>query len=429
MLTDGLLTVRELYRSLASSRWPVHRLRRLQTERMRQLVAHAYHNVPLYQTLYNQADFHPEDFQSLEDLDKIPMLDKNTLKAARPEQVIARGVNSEQCATVLTSGSTGIPVRIYLGPREQRWQCAVAWRIMFENGYRWTDRTLEIRAPRCHKEERFVQRLGIAPKDWVSALDPPESWARRLADSRYQVIMSTSWALYELAEAVERLGVDIVRPRLIISDTSTLTQTARRVIKRALGADPVDVYGLVESSNCAWQCERRQGLHISQDSHILEVMAPPGEVGPMLVTAFGMWTMPIIRFETGDLGEADPLPCPCGRSFSLIKRISGRTRDIVVLPGGGRLYWHFFTGVLSGYDEVRQWQVVQYTQEGAVVRVVLKRTCTELIDRLQADFRAAVEEFQIVPEDFDISLEQVDAISTASGKKLRMIISHVETAL
>lgn len=420
MFFDGGHTLRLIRTALASSHWPSQRLRRVQEEQLCKLLRHAYGNVPLYRALYDEAGFRPEQFRSLDDLDKIPLLQKQRLKAARPEEVVARGVDPRRCATVDTSGSTGTPLRIYLEPRDQRWQRAVAWRILFEHGFRWTDRTLEIRmtlGPRF-----FVQRLGIAPKEWVSILDPPESWARRLIATRPQVIVAGAGTLHALAEAVAALGLTPARPRIVISDSEALSPTTRQLVQRVLGTAPLDVFGLVEISNFAWECERREGFHISADSHITEVAASPGQPGPLIVTALGMWTMPIIRYATGDLAELDTRPCPCGRSLPVLRYIYGRAVDSVILPRGGRLFWPFFHETLGGYTELRQWRVVQEDTFLLKIQVVMAGESTDLPARITADLRRAV------PPEMVVQVEEVETIPWVRGEKTRMVISRCTAA-
>lgn len=189
-LLNGWKTLRLIRKALASSRWPPERLRQLQEKSLRKLLIHAYHNVPLYRSLYDKAGFRPDEFRSLDDLGKVPILQKHRLKEATPDEAVARGTRPHHCATVETSGSTGTPLRILLGAIDQQWQRAVAWRILFEHGFRWTDRTLEIRM--TFGQRFFVQRLGLAPKEWVSLLDPPEFWARRMVETTPDVIVASA---------------------------------------------------------------------------------------------------------------------------------------------------------------------------------------------------------------------------------------------
>ncbi len=416
MLLDGWKTFRLIRTALASSHWSPQQLRRVQEAQLRQLLRHAYRNVPLYRALYDEAGFRPEHFRSLDDLDKIPLLQKQRLKAAHPEEVVARGVDPRHCTTVDTSGSTGTPLRIYLGAHDLRWQRAVAWRILFEHGFRWTDRTLEIRM--TLGQRFFVQRFGIAPKDWVSILDPPESWAQRLIETRPQVVVAGAGTLQALAEAIARLDLNPARPRIVLSDSETLTPATRRLVHRVLGTNPVDVFGLVELSNFAWECEHHRGFHVSADSHIVEVDAPDGEPGPIIATALDMWTMPIIRYYTGDLAESDSRPCPCGRSLPLLRRIYGRAVDSVVLPGGSRLFWPFFHEVLGRYSELRQWRVLQEDAHRLKLQVVTPGDSAGLLARIEADLRRAL------PGEVVLQIERVEMIPKVPGEKIRMVISR-----
>ncbi len=204
----------------ASSYWSPEKLHAHQEHFLRLLLEHAYANVPLYRRIYDEAGFRPDHFRSLDDLGKIPRLHKAMLKAAPRQDVVARGIDFSQCTIVCTSGSTGIPLKMYLGAFEMQWQRAVAWRILFEHGYRLTDRTLEIRM--TPGPTHWLQNLGIARKDWLSILDPPISWARRLAKRNHQIVIASATTLGALAEAVESAGLKINPPRLIISDSETL---------------------------------------------------------------------------------------------------------------------------------------------------------------------------------------------------------------
>ena len=164
--------------ALASSRTPADRLARIQERRLERLLLHAYERVPLYRVLYDKHGFHPTDFGGLEDLRAVPVLTKERLEASSPLERVAAGIDPERCRTVATSGSTGVPLRIYLGPYEERLQRVAAWRILFEHGFRWRDRTLEIRHTRgpCF----IVQKFGVAPKTWLNILDEPRSEERRV---------------------------------------------------------------------------------------------------------------------------------------------------------------------------------------------------------------------------------------------------------
>ncbi|MEI7861175.1 MAG: hypothetical protein WCJ21_01030 [Planctomycetota bacterium] len=412
MIHDAALTWHLLQEARRSSRRPAAWFRRRQESGLRRLLRHAYDRVPLYRRLYDQAGFHPDAFQTLADLERIPLLTKAELKRADPQETIASGTDPASCRVECTSGSTGIPLQILLGRYESCWNRAVAWRILFEHGFRWTDRTLEI----CltHGNHYALQRLGIAPKDWMSILDPPAVWVKQLSSGKHQCIVAGAGTLDLLAEAIG--NSPIPPPRIVIADSETLTPSMRGRIHAALGTEPVDVYGLEEVSNFAWECEHHAGMHVSADSHIVEVVAPIGDVGALVVTALGMWTMPFIRYETGDLAEMAPHPCPCGRTLPLLAALHGRAIDSLALPGGRHLLWPYFHVVLGGEREIVQWQVRQTSRVDIVVRVVLRGGTAASLEGI----RARVQER--LPPEVRVVVESVVSIPPEANGKRRLVV-------
>ena len=119
MLGEVLTTWWLLHRARASSHRPPQWFQRRQEATLRRLLVHAYRNVPLYRRLYDEAGFRPEMFRTHADLTRIPPLTKAALKAARSGEAVARGVDRNACTVASTSGSTGMPMQIALGPYER----------------------------------------------------------------------------------------------------------------------------------------------------------------------------------------------------------------------------------------------------------------------------------------------------------------------
>ena len=396
----------------SSSRRPAEWFRSRQESYLRRLLVHAYENVPLYRKLYDEVGFRPERFRSLDDLQQIPPLSKSRLKGASIEDILARGIDPASCQWVATSGSTGVPLQILLGRFERCWHRAVAWRILFENGFRWTDRTLEIRM--TLGPVHWLQQMGIAPKDWFSILQPPEDWVSILNRRHHSCIIAGAGTLDRFAGAMT--GHSRHRPKLVFSDSEPLTPQARTRIRHAFGVDPVDVYGMVEASNFAWQCEERQGFHVSADSHVVEVDAATGESGPLLVTALGMWSMPIIRYETGDLAAWATNLCRCGRTLPVLATIHGRAIDSILLGDGRQLLWPFFHEILGRFSQVIEWQVCQTGPLMLVVRVVLRDQQRENLSKVDAALR------EQLPPKVSLRVDSVTAIATGANGKRRLVI-------
>jgi phenylacetate-CoA ligase len=119
-------------------------LESIQLEKLKALVHHAYHNVTYYRRLFDQSGLKPEDIQSLQDLSKIPLTTRKTLQSLPQQEIIAKGVDLKRCLNLRTSGSTGMPLNIFVDSREVALRWLFYRRMYFANGGRLRDREVKI---------------------------------------------------------------------------------------------------------------------------------------------------------------------------------------------------------------------------------------------------------------------------------------------
>jgi phenylacetate-CoA ligase len=407
MISNGISTYWDIRTALGTSRWPAEKLVSHQVRQLKALLAHAYKQVPFYKQHFDRHAFHPSDFNSPCDIARIPPLEKQLLRDTLAKDFLDSRLRVDNCLVISTSGSTGSPLSMRLDSAGQRSQRVAAWRILFEHGFRWTDHTLEIRMTLGPSHP--LQRLGIAPKTWLSALDTPESWVQTWNKLQPDVLVGCPSILRAFALAAPNLQHF---PRLIFSDTETLYPADREFIKQRLGSNPVDIYGLVELSNFVWECEAHQGYHISADSHWVE-LAPTKLGNEMLVTHLDQFDMPIIRYRTGDLAHSCDTPCPCGRTLPRLQRIEGRALDSVLLPSGRTLFWIFFHEVLAVFPEIQQWRVVQASRMAITLQLV---TSAEHASQIEQSVRNQL------PESLELHTEVLNSIPLAPGEKFRAIL-------
>jgi phenylacetate-CoA ligase len=109
-----------------------------------------------------------------------------------------------------------------------------------------------------------------------------------------------------------------------------------------LGLKAFDTYGLTEiiGPGIASECEEHNGLHISEDHFLVEVIDPvtmnpvkEGEEGELVFTTLSKEAFPLIRYRTRDIARLIKDQCPCGRSFVRMSRVSGRSDDMFFVSG------------------------------------------------------------------------------------------------
>jgi phenylacetate-CoA ligase len=105
-LVAAYFTLRQLQRSQWLDR---DSLRRLQEEKLRRLIDHAYRTVPYYRRRFDEAGITPNAIRSLDDLHRIPVTSKADLQHAGPEAITSSACSPDRLVLEHTSGSTGRP--------------------------------------------------------------------------------------------------------------------------------------------------------------------------------------------------------------------------------------------------------------------------------------------------------------------------------
>ncbi|MCP5111551.1 MAG: hypothetical protein GY953_12025 [bacterium] len=126
-----LRTLRDLLRSRKTKRSEIVAF---QERQLRRLIPHAGEHVPYYRRLFAKAGFHPDHFQSLRDLHKIPITERSDIQPLPASEVCAEGLSIDRLRAVKTSGSTGTPVSIFRTSMEENLLLGYRARAAGEHG-------------------------------------------------------------------------------------------------------------------------------------------------------------------------------------------------------------------------------------------------------------------------------------------------------
>lgn len=176
------------------------------------------------------------------------------------------------------------------------------------------------------------------------------------------------------------------------------------------------------------QCPLHEHLHVQAENVLLEVLdesgqpCPQGVIGRIVVTALHNFATPLIRYDIGDRGELGP-PCPCGRGLPVLTKVVGRSRDMVILPTGGR-HWP----LLGVYEfrtvaQIRQYQIVQESLTTLRARLVVDSPLTPSQEQSLAEIIG-----RAIGYPFSVVFEYPTSIARTPGGKFREFICAVEPA-
>ncbi|HYL81916.1 MAG TPA: phenylacetate--CoA ligase, partial [Candidatus Acidoferrum sp.] len=320
-------------------------LEKLQLQRLQTTARRVYERVPFYRKQMDEAGITPADIRSLHDLQRLPFTVKDDMRANYPYGLFATPMK-EIVRIHSSSGTTGKPTVV---------------------GYTRND--LDTWTDVC---ARFISAAGVGPEDIAqvafgyglftggfglhyglervgAAVIPASSGNTErhvmlLSDYGSTALICTPSYAIHLAEAVHAAGKrDRLKLRWGLFGAEAWSNGMRDEIENKLGVSATDNYGLSEviGPGVSGECEeRKEGLHISEDHFLVEIVdpetlvpLPSGSRGELVITTLTKEALPLLRYRTRDITRLDPEPCPCGRTTARMEKVQGRTDDMLIVRG------------------------------------------------------------------------------------------------
>lgn len=320
-------------------------LQKLQTSRLQQTVTNVYENVPYYRELFSQHGVRPEDINCLDDVTKLPFTTKASLRDNYPFNMFA--VPMKKVVRLhASSGTTGKPTVVgYTRNDIETWAELVA-RMVTAAGVSDED-VAQVSFGYGLFTGAFGLHYGL---EKVGATVVPASTGNTekqimlMQDFGTTTLIGTpSYALH-MAEVAKEMGINPKSLGLKIGlfGSEPWTESVRTELEEAWGVFATDNYGLSEviGPGVAGECQERKGMHISEDHFLVEVIdpetgepVPEGTEGELVITSLTKEALPIIRYRTRDITVKTTEPCACGRSTARLRKVSGRTDDMLIISG------------------------------------------------------------------------------------------------
>ena len=319
-------------------------IRKIQSERLVKQVQNVWDNVPMYRKRMEEAGLTPADIQSVDDLHKLPFIEKDDLRDQYPYGLLARPLSD--CVRVQsTSGTTGRRVVAFYTQHDlDLWEDCCARAIVAAGG---------TKDDVCHVSYGYGLFTGgpglNGGSHRVGCLTLPMSSGNTdrqiqfMTDLGSTIICCTpSYAAY-LAESIHERGVrDQIKLKAGIFGAEAWTEEMRHDIEEKLGIKAYDIYGLTEISGpgVSFECSEQTGMHVNEDHFIPEIInpktgevLPDGEKGELVFTSITKEAFPLMRYRTRDICVLSREKCSCGRTHVKMSKPMGRSDDMLIVKG------------------------------------------------------------------------------------------------
>ena len=316
-------------------------LLRLQNDKLRKLLEHAYLNVPYYTRVFNERGLKPQDIRSRADLVKLPILTKEIIKEYHDE-LISKDIDKRQALDGSTGGSTGTPMRFkedldtwnkLRGLNFRGWTWAgfnVGEKLFTLAGNSLVAKNTGGRKMLIkNMYDRIIMRnnkhdcTDITPKAMKNHYEDMMKYKPR-------GIRGYASSLYFLAKYIDDNDLPVPNVKVVFTTGEKLHPKYRYKIQQVFHAPVFDGYGASDGGVTAHECYMHEGLHIGEEHCVLEIVdndgrvLPNGEVGYVITTDLNNYVFPFIRYKVGDLAYIKKELCSCGRKHRLLGEVIGR---------------------------------------------------------------------------------------------------------
>lgn len=329
---------------------PREKLQEIELRRFREVLRWAKDQSPFYKKKLHGIE--PEDIRTMEDVAKVPMTEKDELRAAQEgKEPYLYGdllaVAPERLSIFhQTSGTTGKPV--YIPDTYESWQWVVeVWcYILYAAGFRAQDRVFLPFAYNVYiafwQGHYAAEKLGceVVPG---GALDT-QGRIQKMREVRATALMNTPTYGLHMAEVAKEMGINPKRDlniKRMICAGEPMPEPTRLRMEALWGADVYDHIGGTEPGGWGGMCTEKKGIHVIEPHYFFEMVdletmskpIPPGTKGVAVITPLCRRCIPLIRFNLKDAMMEMEEACPCGRTSIRVDQIGGRVDDLRKIRG------------------------------------------------------------------------------------------------
>jgi phenylacetate-CoA ligase len=413
-------------------------LRALQLHRLRATLVRCYTHVAVFRQRMQERDMQPADVKSLEDVARLPFMQKTDLRDNYPYGLFATPMK-DVVRLHASSGTTGKPIVVgYTRDDIDLWS-RLMLRSFVATGMHAGD-VLQ----NAFGYGLFTGGLGAhygAERLGATVIPISGGHTQRqimvMKDFGVTAICCTPSYFLHLIEEVHasNLRFDALGLKIGIFGAEPWTEGMRAHIQRETGIRAYDIYGLSEilGPGVAIECAHQAGLHLFEDQFLMEIVDPQtdqvrseGEVGELVITTLTKQAFPMIRYRTHDLTSIIPEPCACGRTIRRIRRIHSRCDDMMIIRGVNVFPSQIEAALLSVMSSSPHYQIL-LTRHGGLDQIEVRLEVTEgmfgdrisQLETLQLRLAQAIE--QTVGLRVPVHLVEPHTIARSEGKAVRVI--------
>ncbi len=332
-----------------------------QYSKLKELIHLCWDQIGGYRKHWESAGFHPDHFQSQDDITRIPPITKSIIRQDPDAFINPRETNR---FLHKSGGSTGVPFQFYEPVNARIIEKAFMHEIWsrFYPEISLKTRSTIIRGKIIKDEIRFDPMLGLILSSFNITTENVRRFLKAMDRYKTPLLHAYPSSLYFVARIMKKHGMKPGHSfQAIMLGSEKLYDFQKDTIEEIFKAPVCHWYGQAEQVVLAGNKQDDNLFHTEPMYGYAEIItkqgkpARAGESGEIIGTGFWNTVTPMIRYKTLDRAETETDISGKG----ILRTIHGRMQDVVVSRSGALLSLVGLAPVMAQYNMIENFRFVQ----------------------------------------------------------------------
>lgn len=409
------------YRQIAKmNTWSNQDVIKWQTEQLHKLVEHVYYHTRYYRVTMDSLGLRPQDIKTLDDIRYFPVLTREIIKE-QFDDLIPDNINVFPHRKCATGGSTGQPMTYICD--ENTWGFVTAMKIYSwqQTGYHFGDKYVSLGSSSLFpvNKKNVVNELYSRLRNTIplNGMNMDNETCSIFMDiiqrKRIRYIYGYATALYLLAKFCRDNSITW-HIKAAFATAEKLTPLYREVISKTWGAIVMDCYGSRDGGITAYEIEPGK-YHVGYASWLEASDKEPSE---LYATNLIDFAFPTIRYANRDEVMMWDSTVYSIYNGQILKRVIGRTSDVVAFNNGHRLTTSGFNSLFRGFN-IEAFRIKKTGDMSVLIQIQKRENYTQEEHDL---LFASIEKY--VGDDVSIAFEYIDEFQPLPNGKRSFLLNE-----
>ena len=405
--------------------WSPEQIQAWQEEKLHALIEHVYNHTKYYRRVMDERGLKPLDIRTAEDLQKLPIINKE-IANAHFDEIVPDNLSLFRYRKGKTGGTTGEPMYYYCD--EDTWGYVTAAKVYYwrSYGYQYGEPFAAMgSASLFAKKPSLVRRIydkirNEVPMNTVNLTDELcEKYISIIREKKIRYIYGYAASIYIFTRYVATHGIDLKQIEGVFTTSENLTDEYRKLIEETYECKVRDCYGARDAGITAYETDYHHyevGYNV-----IAEVINPIEEnTGTLLSTNLLNYTFPLIRYQFGDEVELAPAGESTAYNGQVIKRVIGRTSDVMRLENGHSMTATGFSMIMKEFDIV----AFSFDKTGLnEVTLTIQPIKGKYNEKQEVEIQRTI--YMYVGEDAKLNIKYVEKFEALANGKRRYFMNNL----